>query len=203
MTMFDLTPYGGPEESPKPKPAPSEPVVVELGVGGWGLVTVSKHPEAHLLLDTRSAERFKAGLTHPDRVDRSDHLLRARRDPADLRTGHPRRRVPDLHRPQRRPPMTIVDNATLDWAKTSHPNETVREVAGAMLAAGPRPIDIAERLAELIEDERSRAYSAEERFDLEVDGSVSSSDREEITDRARKVLDAARDLHVVVKELLA
>ncbi len=50
--------------------------------------------------------------------------------------------------------MTITDNATLDWAKTSHPNDTVREVAELMLAAGDRPIDQAERLAELVDDER-------------------------------------------------
>ncbi len=65
MTMFDLTPYGGPERPPKPTPKTPDPVAIELGVGGWGLVIRAKHPEAHILLDTASADRFKRDSTIP------------------------------------------------------------------------------------------------------------------------------------------
>lgn len=50
----------------------------------------------------------------------------------------------------------IVDNATLEWARSSHPNETVREVAAIMLAAGDNPVTRAERLAEFVDRERER-----------------------------------------------
>lgn len=49
----------------------------------------------------------------------------------------------------------IVDNATLEWARSSHPNETVRVVAEVMLAAGDNPVTQAERLAEFVDDERN------------------------------------------------
>jgi hypothetical protein len=48
----------------------------------------------------------------------------------------------------------IVDNATLEWARSSHPRDSVREVAETMLMAGPNPVDQAERLADLLEDSR-------------------------------------------------
>lgn len=52
--------------------------------------------------------------------------------------------------------MTIVDNATLDWAKLSHPDPLVREVASIMLDAGPDPVDQAERLVAFVTDERQQ-----------------------------------------------
>jgi 23S rRNA-/tRNA-specific pseudouridylate synthase len=38
---------------------PPDPVVVELGRGGWGLITIAKHPEVHRLLDAQAADRYK------------------------------------------------------------------------------------------------------------------------------------------------
>jgi hypothetical protein len=48
----------------------------------------------------------------------------------------------------------IVDNATLEWARSSHPRESVREVADVMLGSGSNPVDQAERLADVLDEAR-------------------------------------------------
>lgn len=57
--LFDMDLYGGEDAPPVPKSKPEPPTAVELGVGRWGLITVNKHPEAHILMNDAERKEYR------------------------------------------------------------------------------------------------------------------------------------------------
>lgn len=57
--LFDMDLYGGEDAPPKPKAKPEPPTTIELGVGRWSLITVNKHPEAHILMNGAELKEYR------------------------------------------------------------------------------------------------------------------------------------------------
>ena len=60
MHLFDPEPFtDGTPRAPRTRKVAPEPERCRLGHDGWALVSVSKNPEAHVLLDEESANRVR------------------------------------------------------------------------------------------------------------------------------------------------